>query len=71
MERLTINIPDSKSIEVKKILKGLGVDFKEEKTFDISAYRKKLIGVGEWAEEDLTAMENARSAFNSLKPQEW
>jgi cytochrome c556 len=71
MERLMINIPDSKSIEVKKILKGMGVVFKEEKPFDINAYRKKLIDVGEWTEEDLKAMENAKSAFNSLKPQEW
>ena len=71
MERLTIDIPDAKKIEVKKMLKGMGVIFKEEKPFNVAAYRKKLMDVGEWSEEDITAMENAKDAFNSLNPAEW
>ncbi len=68
MERLTIDIPESKSVEIKQFLKGMGVIVQNEKHFDTNAYRKKLINVGEWSEEDLKAMEDSKSVVKPTPP---
>ncbi len=70
MEKLIINVPESKSALVKELLKELGVTIQQEK-MDMEAYRKKILEVGVWSDEDLKPMEEARAAFNSLKPAQW
>lgn len=71
METLIINIPDKKSTLVKQILKGLGVTILENSQTKESAYRKKLLKVSTWAEEDLKNFENSRKSFEDLRPQQW
>ena len=71
METLIINIPDKKSTLVKQILKGLGVIILENSQTKESAYRKKLLKVSTWAEEDLKNFENSRKSFEDLRPQQW
>jgi len=70
METLTINIPDKKSALVKQILKGLGVTI-QEKHLDPSAYKDKLTKVSTWSEEDMRSFDEAKAAFNNLKPEQW
>lgn len=71
METLIINIPDKKSTLVKQILKGLGVTILENSKTKESAYRKKLLKVSTWVEEDLKNFENSKKAFEDLRPQQW
>lgn len=71
MERLTIDIPDSKSVEIKEFLKTMGVLFSAAKPIDIKGYKKNLLSVGVWSDEDLKEISEAREAINSIKPQEW
>lgn len=71
MEKLTINIPDTKSSLVKQILKELGVVIQPEKKNDLSAYRKKLANISVWSNDDLKVFEESTKAFESLKPQQW
>lgn len=71
METLIINIPDKKSTLVKQILKGLGVTIQENSLAKKSAYKKKLLKVSTWTEEDLKSFEDSRNAFESLSPQQW
>ena len=70
MEKLIINVPEGKSALVKELLKELGVTIEKEK-MDMEAYRKKILQVGVWSDEDLRPIEEAREAFNSLKPVQW
>ncbi len=71
MERLTINIPATKSSLVKQILKEFGVVIQPEKQADISEFRKKLANVSVWSDDDLKVFEEGKAAFESLKPQQW
>jgi len=71
MERLTINIPETKSSLVKQILKELGVVIQPEKQANTSEFRKKLANVSVWSDEDLEVFEESKTAFENLKPQQW
>ncbi|WP_183891064.1 hypothetical protein [Pedobacter cryoconitis] len=71
MERLTINIPETKSSLVKQILKELGVVIQPEKQANISDFRKKLANVSVWSDADLKVFEESKTAFENLKPQRW
>jgi len=71
MEQLTINIPESKSAEIKGFLKSMGVLLDSPKKLDMDAYRQKIAGIGFWSEEDLKIFGEARKAFDQFKPQEW
>lgn len=71
METLIINIPDKKSTLVKQILRGLGVTIQENSQTRESTYRKKLLKVSTWAEEDLKNFEDSRKSFENLSPQQW
>jgi hypothetical protein len=71
MERLTINIPETKSSLVKQILKELGVVIQPEKKVDASEYRKKLANISVWSDDDLKVFEESAKAFENLKAQQW
>ena len=71
METLIINIPDEKSLLVKQALKDLGVTIQTKSKINAAEYKKKLAGISVWDENELKLMEEARNAFNSLKPQQW
>lgn len=44
---------------------------KRKKPFDMDAYRKNLLSISVWQEEDLAAIEETRRHFNEWKPREW
>ncbi|RFZ81398.1 hypothetical protein DYU05_19135 [Mucilaginibacter terrenus] len=52
MERLIINVPESKSTLVKQILEGLGVVVQKDVPAK-SDYKTKLAGISPWSEDDL------------------
>lgn len=69
MEKLTINIPETKSALVKQILRELGVIIQpSENTKTVSDLRKKLANVSVWSEDDLSVFEESKKAFENLKP---
>lgn len=70
MEKLIINVPESKSALVKELLKELGVTIQQEK-MDMEAYRKDLARVSTWTEEDLKVFEENTKSFNSINPPKW
>ncbi|WP_276347919.1 hypothetical protein [Daejeonella sp. JGW-45] len=57
MERLTIDIPEEKSSQVKQILKELGVIIEPGKKKNISEVRRKLANISVWSDEDLKVFE--------------
>lgn len=57
MERLTINIPETKSSLVKQILKELGVVIQPEKKANTSDFGEKLANVSVWSDDDLKVFE--------------
>lgn len=63
MERLTINIPKTKSLLVKQILREPGVIIQPEKQISTSDFKKKLAGVSIWSDEDLKAFEESKNCF--------
>lgn len=65
MERLTINIPESKSAEIKGFLKSMGVLVDGRKVLDMDAYRAKIAKIGTWYDDDLKAFEVNRTAFDN------
>ncbi len=67
MEKLIIYVTKRKSALVKELLKELGVTIEQEK-MDMEAHRKKIAEMPVWSDEDLKPIEEAREAFNSLKP---
>ncbi len=71
METLIINIPDKKSTLVKQILKGLGVTIQESSHTKESTYKKKLLKVSTWSEEDSNSFEDGKKAFENLSPRQW
>ncbi|MFN0036381.1 MAG: hypothetical protein ACKVUS_15050 [Saprospiraceae bacterium] len=44
---------------------------KEEPKFDVNAYRKKLLKVSVWSDEDIALIEEARQHLNNWKVKEW
>lgn len=71
MERLTINIPDSQSEEVKSFLKSRGIVVDMPKALDMDAYRKKIANISAWTEDDLKLFDENRKVLDSFNPQEW
>jgi hypothetical protein len=71
MEKLVINIPDSKSNIVKQVLHSLGVTIPGHDAPIKGDYKKKLLNVKVWATEDLREIEDASKAFNDLKAEKW
>lgn len=71
MEKLVINIPDAKSNIVKQILHSLGIATPGHDIPAKSNYKKRLSEISTWSAEDVKPIEDARSAFNSLKAEEW
>ncbi|MGF7073441.1 hypothetical protein ABIC84_001375 [Mucilaginibacter sp. 3215] len=65
MVRLVIDIPKTKSILVKQILRGLGVTIQQEIKSPPSVYRKKLSQVSTWTEEDLKAFDEGKNALKT------
>ncbi|QNL49897.1 hypothetical protein H8S90_24930 [Olivibacter sp. SDN3] len=70
MERLVVNIPESKSSLVKQILKGLGVTIQQESKSNAPIYKKKLTKVTTWSDEDVNILEESKKAFGGFKPQQ-
>jgi len=71
MERLTIVIPETKSLLVKQILKELGVVIQPEKKSSISDFKEKLTNISVWSDDDLKVFAESKTAFEDLKPQQW
>jgi len=72
MEKLTINIPETKSALVKQLLKELGVVFQSPgKKEDVSEVRSKLANVSVWSDKDLQLLEDSKQAFDNLTPPQW
>lgn len=44
---------------------------KKAKKFDYEAYRKKILTIGTWSDEDIAPIEEARKLMNNWKIQEW
>ncbi len=72
MEKLTINIPKTKSALVKQLLKELGVVFQSAgKKEDMSEVRSKLANVSVWSDKDFQVLEDSKQAFDNLTPPQW
>jgi hypothetical protein len=71
MEKLTINIPDDKSILVKQILKGLGVTIQPENHTKPAFYKDKLAKISIWSEDDVNALTETKHAFQNLRSEQW
>lgn len=63
MERLVINIPETKSNMVKKVLHSLGVSITGVETPKKGNLRQKLLNGPTWTEEELKLIEEARKSF--------
>lgn len=44
---------------------------KKKAKFDVNAYRKNLLKVSVWSEEDIAPIEEARQLVNNWKVKEW
>jgi hypothetical protein len=71
MERLTINIPESKSAEIRGFLKSMGVLVDSPRLLNMAAYREKIAKISAWSDDDLSVFDENRKAFDNFKPQEW
>ena len=71
MERLTIDVPESKSAEIKQFLISMGVLMDYPKKLDIDAYRQKISEIGSWSEEDIKVFAENRLVFDKFKSQKW
>ena len=71
MEKLVINIPDAKSNIVKQVLHSLGVILPGEIAPVKSDYKKKLLSISTWSDEDLKPITDSSQSFNDLKAEEW
>jgi len=59
MEKLVINVPNGKSNIIKQVLHSLGVTVSG---YDIPVkgdYKKKLLSVGVWSDQDIKEIETA------------
>jgi len=71
MEKLVINIPESKSNIVKQVLHSLGVTVPGYNAALKGDYKKRLLNISSWTEEDLKPIEDAGKNFGDLKAEEW
>jgi hypothetical protein len=71
MEKLVINIPDGKSGIVKQVLQGLGVYPSGHKAPVKGEYKKRLLHISTWSDEELKTIEDGGKSFNDLKAEEW
>jgi len=71
MERITINIPDSQSEEIKSFLKSRGIAVDNPKSLNIEVYRKKIANIGVWTDEDLKVFDDNRKVLDNFNPPEW
>lgn len=72
MEKLTINIPETKSALVKQLLKELGVVFQSaSKKESVSDIRAKLANISVWSDKDLGVFEENKQVFDKLTPPQW
>ena len=71
MQRITIDIPDSQSEEIKSFLKSRGIAVDSPKSFNIEAYRKKIANIGVWTDEDIKVFDDNRKVLDIFNPQEW
>ena len=72
MEKLTINIPETKSALVKQLLKELGVVFQSaSKKKSVSDVRAKLANISVWSDKDLEVFEENKQVFDKLTPPQW
>ena len=71
MEKLTINVPETKSALVKQLLKELGVVFQSPGKKNILEVRSKLANVSVWSDKDLQVFEDSKQAFDNLTPPQW
>ncbi len=64
MEKLTINIPETKSALVKQLLKELGVVFQSaSKKESVSDVRAKLANISVWSDKDMEVFEENKQVF--------
>lgn len=72
MEKLTINIPETKSALVKQLLKELGVVFQSpSKKKTASDVKSKLANISVWSDEDVQVFEEGKQVFDKLTPPQW
>lgn len=71
MEKLGINIPESRSSIVKQILQGLGVNIQGMDNPVKGDYKQKLMKVATWTGADIKVLEGGKKAFNNFKSEEW
>ncbi len=71
MEKLLISVPDKKSALVKQILESLGVIIQQQNPVVSSTYREKILTIPTLTEEDMKSFDDAKGAFEGLKPQPW
>ncbi|RZF59787.1 hypothetical protein [Sphingobacterium corticibacterium] len=72
MEKLTINIPETKSALVKQLLKELGVVFQSaSKKESVSDVRAKLANISVWSDKDMEVFEENKQVFDKLTPPQW
>jgi len=72
MEKLTINIPETKSALVKQLLKELGVVFQPpSKKKTASDIRSKLASISVWSDQDIQVFEDGKQVFDKLTPPQW
>ena len=44
---------------------------KRQVPFDMDAYRKSILSISVWSEEELAGFEEVKAHFNEWKPREW
>lgn len=66
MERLTINVPEDKSLLVKQILNELGVITLSEKKVNKSDLRKQLANISVWPDDNLKVFAKNRNSFRNF-----
>jgi hypothetical protein len=67
METLVINVPDGKSSIVKQVLHSLGVTMPGHDAPIKGDYKKQLLTITVWADDDLKQIEDAGKTINNLK----
>lgn len=71
MEKLVISIPDAKSNIVKQVLHSLGIAVPGHDAPVKGDYRKRLVKISTWSDEDLKPIKDGNKSFNDLKTEEW
>ena len=57
--------------QLKDFLDFLLSKQKKQKGFDMEAYRKRILGVSVWSEEDIQELIQNSSCMNNWKVEEW